>query len=448
MKINETIKLKVNQVNMEGKTIEKVHQAPLIFEGAILGEVVEVKATKRIKEGMVGEITKIIQASPTRVKNPCQVRNCGGCDYLHMNAMEQATLKMNQLIDLFREAQYSIRIQDILTMESPFAYRNKSIMSFQTVKKKTLFGFYQKNSHYVVDVDQCLMHDEITNQIFNSIKQLIAKYKIEIYDEDKKSGLLRHVLIRRAIKTNQTLVCLVVAHKNFKGSNNFAKAIIAQNPSVTTIVMNVNARSSSVVLGNEEKVLFGKGFIVDELCGNTYRISANSFYQINHSQTERLYETAINLLNLSGQETVFDMYCGIGTIGMTLANKVKEVIGVEINKQAILDATVNAKMNRITNIKFVCQDASTFMQHQAANHRSVDVVIMDPPRSGSDATFIESLVSMNPKQVLYISCNPVTQVRDLLLFKQFGYITNTLYPVDLFPNSCHVESVVKLVRNK
>lgn len=442
MKKQDKLIVTLPEMNIDGKFDCKIGKDHLFINRGIQNEQVEVEITKKIKEGYVGEIRKIIKPSAFRVPNDCPYQDCGGCDLREMLYDKQCDWKKHQLHQLYHAM--GIKVKEFIGMEYPYAYRNKAIMTFQKVQKQVNFGFYQENSHIVRPIKKCLNHDDTTNQIFKSIESLVKKFHIEIFDEDTQKGLMRHVLIRRAIKTNQTLVCLVVGKKEFKGSNNFVKELLKLHPEITTVVLNINPRRTSVVLGNEEKVLFGKGFIVDELLGNTYRISAASFYQINHKQTEILYQKAIDQLNLTGNEQVLDMYCGIGTIGMSLARKVKQVIGVEINASAVKDANNNAKMNQLTNTSFVCKDASEYMMNAASKKQKVDVLIMDPPRSGSDETFIRNAVAMRPRQILYISCNPVTQKRDLVTFKQFGYETKEVIGVDLFPMSAHIESIVCL----
>ena len=240
------------------------------------------------------------------------------------------------------------------------------------------------------------------------------------------------------------MVVLVINQNVFPARKNFVNALLHKFPNITTIVQNVNTRKTSVVLGDQERVLYGKGYIEDTLCGLKYRISSKSFYQINHEQTQVLYQTGIDMLELTGNEKVLDAYCGIGTIGMSMAHKVKQVIGVEINKDAVNDAIVNAKINDVKNIRFICDDASAYMKKAQQRKERFDVVIMDPPRSGSNEQFLSALVNMKPKQILYISCNPITQVRDMQYLKRFGYVGDAMQGVDMFPNTNHVETICLL----
>jgi len=443
MKINDTLIIKLPKPSMEGICDCMISKNHVFVRHGIENEKVKIKITKKIKEGYIGEILQVLEPSKNRCNSNCPHLNCGGCSYNHMNYETQCLLKQEQIKQLYEKDK--MIVHPVNKAENPREYRNKCIYTFQKVKKQIKFGFYEENSHYVIDIKNCLNHDDLTMKILNEIKKLIIDFKLEVYDEDNFTGIFRHVLIRRAMTSNQTLVCFVLA-KEFKGTNNFIKELVKKVPEITTIVFNYNPRRTSVVLGDKERIMYGKGYILDELCGNTYKLSANTFYQINHDQTEKLYQKAIELCKFKGNEKVLDMYCGIGTIGMSFAHQVKEVIGVELNARSIKDAINNAKMNDIKNIHFINKDATEFMKEYARKKENVDVVIMDPPRSGSTPQFIKDCVSMNPKKVLYISCDPRTQARDLKEFRKYGYTTNETHLFDLFPYSSHVESIQLLTK--
>lgn len=374
----------------------------------------------------------------------CEIsRQCGSCQYIEMDYQKQLIKKQEDCKKLFRNEK--LMIHPVVGMEEPYGYRNKVIVAF---KHDYSYGLYEEGSHKIVKMRQCLLHDEQTHEVLNKISQLLKKYRVSIYDDKRHKGFLRHVLIRRAVKTNQTLVVLVATEAIMRGSKNFCNELIKTCPHVKSIVLNVNKRKTSVVLSKEEKVLYGKGFVVDELCGLTFKISAQSFYQINLHQCEKLYQKVIELLDASNDAVVMDTYCGIGTIGMTLANHVKEVVGVEMNREAYKDALNNAKMNKINNIHFYNDDATAFMKKAALQHQRVDCVIMDPPRDGSTKEFIQSLAILKPKTVVYVSCNPQTQVRDLQWLKEVGYHSKDVYLYDMFPHTAHVETVVLLSKLK
>ena len=372
----------------------------------------------------------------------CSIKKqCGSCQYIGMDYQKQLLIKKEKCQKLFPHH----FVHDVAGMEKPYYYRNKVIVAFN---QKYEYGLYEETSHRIVPMKSCLLHDDETHQILSTIQKILKKYRVSIYDEKKNRGFLRHVLIRRAVMTNQTLVVLVGTDHVMKGSKNFCQELIKACPSVQSVVLNTNRRQTSVVLSKQEKVLYGKGFIVDQLCGLTFKISAQSFYQINHEQCTVLYHRILALLNLHQDDIILDTYCGIGTIGMFLAQYVQTVIGVEINKEAYKDAINNAKMNHISNIHFVNGDASEFMHQLAIQKQKVDCVVMDPPRAGSTKTFIEAIRTLQPRQVVYVSCDPTTQARDLKMFAKIGYQSHDVYPVDMFPHTEHVETVVLLSKLK
>lgn len=372
----------------------------------------------------------------------CQVnKKCGSCQYIEMKYDKQLQLKYEEYKDIYKD--FHVKIHPIQGMKNPYGYRNKVIVAFN---QKYEYGLYEENSHRIVPIQKCLLHDQETHDVLNQLQLLFKKNRISIYDSKRKRGLLKHVLIRRAVSTNQTLVVLVVNEPMFKGSKRFCQELTNKCPTVKSVVLNINSRQTSVVLSKNEKVLYGKGFIVDELCGLTFKISAQSFYQINHSQCEKLYQKVIDLLDVKKEDTILDTYCGIGTIGMVVSKYVDRVIGVELNKEAYKDALNNAKMNRIENIKFYNDDATEFMKKQVALNQKVDGVIMDPPRAGSTKEFIHAIQVLNPRYVIYVSCDPHTQVNDLKEFQKIGYSFKDVYLYDMFPHTQHVECVVLLTK--
>ena len=287
-----------------------------------------------------------------------------------------------------------------------------------------------------------MIEDKKSQEIIRTIRGLLKSFKIKTYDEDTGYGLFRHVLIRRGFKSEEIMVVLVLGSPILPSSNNFVKALRKEHPEITTVVLNINDRKTSMILGEREKVLYGKGFIRDELCGCTFRISPKSFYQVNPVQTEILYQKAIEFAHLTGKESVIDAYCGIGTIGLIASGHAKEVVGVELNKDAVKDAKLNARENQIRNVKFFQGDAGEFMEAMAAEGNSMDVLFMDPPRAGSDEKFMASAVKMGPEKIVYISCNPETLARDLKYLTKKGYQVKKIQPVEMFAFTEHVETVV------
>ena len=322
------------------------------------------------------------------------------------------------------------------------------IIGFQKGRDKRIkAGFYEEFSHRIIPYEACLLHPKECDDIVQSIVSLIQKLAIEIYDEDRRTGLLRHVLIRYGKVTKQIMVVFVVSSNVFPARRRLVEELLKVHSNITTIVQNVNPRKTSIVLGNEERILYGKGYIEDILCGLRFKISCKSFYQINHDQCEVLYTKALDKLMLTGNEVVLDAYCGIGTIGMCVASKVKQVIGVELNKDAVKDAIQNAKLNRIRNIRFLCDDAGSFMSQLAKAQQTLDVLIMDPPRSGSSQEFLSSAARLRVPKILYISCNPNTQIRDIRTLQKLGYrVEGSMTLVDMFPFTNSIESVCMLVR--
>ncbi|MEL7607257.1 MAG: 23S rRNA (uracil(1939)-C(5))-methyltransferase RlmD [Sedimentibacter saalensis] len=374
-------------------------------------------------------------------KLKCPVSDkCGGCQLQHFSYEKQLLEKQEQVNALLEKF---CKVEDIIGMESPYYYRNKVHAAFDTDKKgNVISGVYEAGSHRVVPIDSCLIEDQRADNIIVTIRGMLKSFKIRTYDEDKGIGLLRHVMVRTGHLSGEIMVVLVLASHIFPSKNNFIKALLKKHPEITTIVMNVNSKKTSMVLGEREQVLYGKGFIEDTLCGKVFRISPKSFYQINAVQTEVLYGKAIELADLKGKETIIDAYCGIGTIGIIASNNVNKVIGVELNRDAVKDAITNAKRNKVNNIYFYNQDAGEFMNQMAAKKQSVDVVFLDPPRSGSTEEFMNSMILLNPKKVVYISCNPATLERDLAYLVKRGYEVKKAIPVDMFPGTEHVECVV------
>lgn len=371
-------------------------------------------------------------------------KKCGGCQLLETPYKQQLKIKQRQVEKLLKPFG---GVCPIIGMENPYYYRNKVHAVFgRTRTGEIISGTYQENTHKIILVEQCLIEDQKSAEIIRSIRGLLKSFKIKIYDEDTDYGLLRHVLVRRGFQSGQIMVVLVLRSPILPSKNNFVAALRRLHPDITTIILNVNDKRTSMVLGEKEKVLYGPGYIEDTLLGKTFRISAKSFYQVNPVQTEILYQTAIDYAHLTGKERILDAYCGIGTIGLIAASKAKEVIGVELNGDAVRDARINARRNAITNAQFYKADAGKFMTDLAEQNVGVDVVFMDPPRAGSDEAFLSSVVKLHPSKVVYISCNPETLARDLKYLTANGYNVEKIQPTDMFCFTSHVETVCLLTR--
>lgn len=372
-------------------------------------------------------------------------KKCGGCQFQGMPYDRQLERKRA----LVKQCVGDVRVQAVIGMAEPLHYRNKVHAAFGRDRKgNILCGVYESGTHRIVPVEGCMIEDVRADAIISTIRGLLKSFRIKIYDEDSGYGLLRHVMVRTAHATGEILVVLVLASPILPAKNHFVKALRAAHPEITSIVLNVNGRHTSMVLGERNILLYGKGYIEDELCGNRYRISPNSFYQVNAVQMGVLYEKAIAYAHLTGNETVIDAYCGIGTIGMTAAAHARQVIGVELNPSAVKDAIANAKRNGCKNISFYNEDAGDYMRVLADERIRVDVVFMDPPRSGSSEAFLEALSLLAPKRVVYISCDPGTLGRDLDYLRKHGYRARECQPVDMFPYTDKIENVVLLEREK
>lgn len=372
---------------------------------------------------------------------------CGGCLYAGKSYSESISQKQKTIGKLLKGLPVSVL--PIISAKDPFFYRNKVHAAFGVAKGgKIVCGMYEQSSHRIVETTKCSIENKKAASIIETIKLLAKSFKLPIYDEKRRVGILRRVLIRTADKTGEILVVLVVGNKMFPGKKNFIKVLVEKHPEITSVVVNVNTRSDSMILGASSEVSYGKGFIIDELCGLKFKISPESFYQINHDQTERLYSQAIEMAGLSSSDKVIDAYCGIGTIGLSASKYAGKVVGVELNPQAVKDAINNAKSNGVKNARFFCGDAGEFMVKAASNNEKYDVVFLDPPRAGTTVDFIKACQKLSPRKIVYVSCNPETLARDLPIFMKHGYTPETAVPVDMFPWTDSIETVCSLIKLK
>lgn len=375
----------------------------------------------------------------------CSVsKKCGSCQYQGVPYKEQLAAKQKRMKKLLGKF---ANVKPIIGMDDPFYYRNKVHAVFDRDKKGNIIcGTYEAKTHKVVPIEECMIEDKISQEIIRTIRDMLKSFRIKTYDEDTGYGLLRHVLVRRGFFTDEIMVVIVIGSPIFPSKNNFVKALRKKYPQITTVVLNVNDKKTSMVLGERDIVIYGKGYIRDTLCGCTFRISPQYFYQVNPVQTEILYKTAIEYAGLGRKETVIDAYCGIGTIGLVAAKRAKNVIGVELNPDAVRDARINAKENKITNARFYQGDAGEFMENMAENGEHADVVFMDPPRTGSDKKFMSSVIKLNPSRIVYISCGPETLARDLEYLTKHGYDVRKIQPVDMFSFTDHCENICLLTK--
>lgn len=383
---------------------------------------------------------------PTReLRFVCPVAaRCGGCQLTQLSYPEQLQWKQRRVMELLDGL---CEVRPILGMDNPFHYRNK-VHAVLSVDKtgRPVSGVYAQGTHRVVPVRHCLIEDSRADRIIQTIVAMLPRYRLRVYNEYTHRGFLRHILIRTGHVTGEIMVVLVATSLEFPGKKAFVQELTAQHPEITTIVLNLNQRETSMVLGKKETVLYGEGFMEDELCGKRFRISPQSFYQVNAKQCEVLYRTAIEAAQLTGRETLLDAYCGTGTIGLCASDGCAKVIGVELNAEAIHDAKENARRNGVDKARFYCDDAGRFMVKMAQEGETPDVVMMDPPRAGSDLKFLSSVLTLKPPRVVYVSCNPETLARDLRVLVEGGYRAEYAVPVDMFPGTEHVECVVLITK--
>lgn len=381
---------------------------------------------------------------------------CGACQAIDTPYVEQLAEKQRYMEGLFEGLAPQGAMRPVLGMESPFRYRNKVISPYAPGRKlpgnrrEILTGMYAKGTHRLVPTDKCLLENEVAKKVTLAVRSIMARYGVEPYNEDTGEGFMRHAVVRVGHNSGEVLVTLVTNADEFPSSKSFCRELVKRVPQITTVVQNVNTRQTNVILGEKERTLYGPGFILDTLCDLSFRISSHSFYQVNATQTEVLYNEAIAMAQLDGSQTAIDAYCGTGTIGLVAAKRgAARVIGVDSVAQAIADARLNAKHNGIENAEFVAADAGEFMRELASSQAPENLVLlMDPPRAGSSEEFLDAASVMSPARIVYISCNPETQVRDIRYLRKHGYEVAAVQPVDMFPHTEHVESIALLVKSR
>lgn len=451
LKKNEVHTGKVIDLTHEGHGVVKIDRYPVFVLNALIEEEIEYKLIKVKKNFAIGKLLEVKNKSKDRVEPPCvYYYKCGGCQLQHMTYQAQLNMKKEQVVNLFhRKGPFEdTPIQPTLGMEQPWRYRNKSQIPVGKDKdNKAIMGFYRQRSHDIIDMDSCLIQDEQHQNIMNYVKQWFNELNMSIYDEKNKRGLMRHLVIRTGYHTDEIMVIFVTNGKKFKNANVLVQKLISEFPNITSIKQNINDTHSNVIMGPQSVTLYGKDKIIDELSEVTFNISDQSFYQINSAQTEKLYQKAIDYAQLSGEEIVLDTYCGIGTIGLYMAPQAKHVYGVEVVPSAIKDAQENATKNQLNNTTFECGKAEDVILEWKAQGIKPDVVMVDPPRKGCDETFIKTLLKLNPKRIVYISCNPSTQQRDAQLLSD-NYHLVEITPVDMFPQTTHIETVALFERKE
>lgn len=376
----------------------------------------------------------------TDIRYQCPyVEKCGAC-HIGQKSYEEELAEKKRLVEEHIGA-YCKKINDVTGMYYPYHYRNKVHAVLGRINDEVVAGTYAKGTHTIIPISDCLIEDAQAAEIIKTVVELIKAFKLWVYDEDTGRGLMRHIIVRKAMTTKQIMVVLVTSALEFPHKNHFAEKLLERHPEITTIVQNINDRRTSAVLGRGSRLMHGKGYIEDRLFGLQFRISQDSFYQVNSAQTQVLYKKVMEAAELTGKETIIDAYCGVGTIGMCMARNSGRVIGIELNPRAVSDAKANARRNQIWDIHFIAADAAGYMANMAENGQKIDVIVMDPPRSGSTEEFINAAVGLCPQKIIYVSCNPETLGRDLALFQEKGYAAAEAWPVDMFSFTEHVEVV-------
>ena len=436
-------KVKCTDISSEGKGVVKFGKDVIFVDGLFIGEEADIEILYHRAGVNFGKVKKLYTLSKNRIQPKCKVcTSCGGCQYQQIDYKTQLEYKTKRVKEaLSRIGGIKTNVLPCIGMDDPYYYRNKIQMPYGKDRKgNVVYGFFKENSHEIIPVKECAIEDKRAAPILWDIKELVKEMKIPVYNEDSGKGILRYVLIRTSYHYPELMVVLVTSTMNFPGQRNFINELTKRHPEITTIVENVNSRHTNVILGPQEKVLFGPGFIKDDILGLSFEISASSFFQVNPVQVEKLYKTALNLIKTEQKPVILDAYSGVGTIGLIAARNAKKVISVELNKDASRNAVMNAKRNNVDNIEFYCDDAGHFINNMEGD---LDIVIMDPPRKGSDEKFLSTLLNKKPKQIIYVSCDPETLARDLKYLSSL-YQVDYVQPVDMFPMTAHVETVVNL----
>jgi 23S rRNA (uracil1939-C5)-methyltransferase len=442
---NQIYEAVISDYTAEGQGVAKIEGCAVFIPNAICGEKVTVRIEKAQKTWAAGKIVEILEKSPHRVNRECSVAKlCGGCDFWHMDYAEETRLKAERVRScLNRIGGENLKQIPILSAPTCCGYRNKAQYPVSSRKGRAYAGFFKAGTHSVVENDRCLILPPEMDQVKDIVIGHMNYFRIPAYEETEHKGLVRHIYVRRGVVSKQVLVCLSVNGRKLPHTPELVEAL-KKVTGFTTLVLSVNTKKGNTILGDEFITLYGPGTIEDTLCGLTFRLSPRSFYQVNHHQAQRLYQAAIEQAGITKEDTVLDLYCGVGTITLAMAGAAGKVIGVEVVPQAVEDAKENAKRNGIENAEFFCGDAGQAALELERKGIRADVVVVDPPRKGLNADTIEALSRFAPRRIVYVSCDPATLARDVALLKARGYTLKNALAADLFPRCAHVESVVCL----
>ncbi|MGF9892914.1 23S rRNA (uracil(1939)-C(5))-methyltransferase RlmD [Priestia megaterium] len=441
---NEYIDVAFEDLTHDGAGVAKVNGFPIFVQNALPGESGQVKVIKVKKGYAFGKLIKHHTISEQRVEAPCPVyKQCGGCQLQHVSYEGQLQFKQKQVKDVMARIGYlpDVPVHSTLGMNDPWRYRNKAQVPVAEREGGLVAGFYQQRSHDIINMDACLIQQQANDDVVQAVKSICEKHGVSAYQEQKHKGSLRHIMARYGLVTGEIMVVIVTRTAELPNKKRIIEDIIEAVPNVKSIVQNVNSKRTNVILGNQTNVLWGEEYIYDYIGDVKFAISAKSFYQVNPEQTKVLYDKALEYASLTGEETVIDAYCGIGTISLFLAQKAKKVYGVEIVPEAIEDAKRNAELNGIYNAEFEVGEAEVVIPNWYKQGIKADVIVVDPPRKGCDEALLNTIIDMKPKKVVYVSCGPATLARDLAILEKGGYETVEVQPVDMFPHTTHVENV-------
>lgn len=451
VKKNETVTLLFEDLTHEGNGVGKISGYPIFVPHALPGEEANVKIVKVNKRFGYGKLLDIKKVSQERVTPPCDVfYKCGGCQLQHMSYDMQLEMKRNQVRNVMRKVAHldHVPVHPVLGMEDPWRYRNKIQIPIGEKDGKLITGFYQARSHRIIDdMDTCLIQNELGDRMVEAVRRIATDLGIVSYDEKTHQGVLRHIIVRTAFWTNDTMIILITRTEKIPQQAELIKQLTETYPAIKSIIHNINKEKTNVILGKKTRTIYGEDYIFDTIGDLKFKISPRSFYQVNPTQTKVLYDKALEYANVGSEDVVIDAYCGIGTISLFLAQKAKKVYGVEIVPEAIRDAKENAQLNGLTNAEFVVGEAEKVMPWWTAQGLRPDVIVVDPPRKGCDEALLQAMVDMAPKRIVYVSCNPSTLARDLRILEDAGFETQEVQPVDMFPQTGHVEAIGLLCRH-
>jgi len=450
VKKGEITEIKIIDLNFRGQGVGKIDNYVVFVDNSLPGDRLKIKISKAISKYGVGEVVEYIERSEKFEEPACTYfYNCGGCQIMHMEYKEQLKYKKGILINELNRSNLenikNIKIKDTIGMENPFRYRNKGAFPLNIVNGKVLIGPYEKASHSIVNIDDCLIQNQWTGEIIKILRDYIIKNNISVYNERKHKGSIRHILMRN--NQDDDLMLVIVSRDNIKNKlNKFNDEIVEKIPNIKSIFLNINDEKTNRILGKKNILMYGDEYINDKIFDLEFKVFPHTFFQVNHVQTDKLYSKALKYADIKDTDTIYDLYCGVGTISLLAAEKSKEVHGIEIVKESILSAEENQKENKIKNANFHLGSVENIFPKLYKKGIKADIVIIDPPRKGCEESVLTTIKEMNPRKIVYVSCNPSTLARDLRILQEGGYNINEIQPVDMFPHSVHVETVVLMSR--